>query len=180
MKIQMTLVLVLLTMFAAMESMRRILAAEETRPPVNINPSRGTAPIDPSRTIPPIVPSQTIPPIAPSREISPIAPSRTRPAAPENLGPGGGPVPVQPSALPLTAQIVVAITAGPNELRGLPPFGNAGIPVRGLRVETDRGNVVLRGVVGSERDKFEAGARAAALAGEGKVVNKLTVTPFSR
>lgn len=111
-----------------------------------------------------INPSQTIPPINPSQTLQP-----TLPAAPA--------APPSPSGQPITVKVFIAITRGPNELQGLPPMGNAGIPVDGLRVETDRGSVVLTGVVRSEWDKAEAGNRAAALAGQGKVINRLAVRP---
>lgn len=111
-----------------------------------------------------INPSQTIPPINPSQTLQPTLPAS--PAAPPS-----------PSGQPITVKVFIAITRGPNELQGLPPMGNAGIPVDGLRVETDRGNVVLSGVVRSEWDKAEAGTRAEALAGQGKVVNRLVVRP---
>ncbi|MDP3543762.1 MAG: BON domain-containing protein [Elusimicrobiota bacterium] len=111
-----------------------------------------------------INPSQTIPPINPSQTLRP-----TLPAAPA--------APPAPVVQPLTVKVFISITRGPNELQGLPPMGNAGIPVDGLRVETDRGSVVLSGVVRSEWDKAEAGRRAAALAGPGKVVNRLVVRP---
>lgn len=111
-----------------------------------------------------INPSQTIPPINPSQTLQPALP-----AAPA--------VPPSPSGQPITVQVFIAITRGPNELQGLPPMGNDGIPVGGLRVETDRGNVVLTGVVRSDWEKAEAGRRAEALAGQGKVINRLTVRP---
>lgn len=111
-----------------------------------------------------INPSQTIPPINPSRTLQPALPAA--PAAPPS-----------PSERPLTVNVFVAITRGPNELQGLPSMGNAGIPVDGLRVETDRGSVVLSGVVRTEWDKAEAGRRAEALAGQGKVINRLVVRP---
>lgn len=111
-----------------------------------------------------INPSQTIPPINPSQTLQP-----TLPAAPA--------APPSPRGQPITVKVFIAITRGPNELQGLPPMGNAGIPVDGLRVETDRGSVVLTGIVRSEWDKAEAGNRAAALAGQGKVINRLAVRP---
>jgi hypothetical protein len=111
-----------------------------------------------------INPSQTIPPINPSQTLQPARPA-------------GIPAPPSPSGRPLTVNVFIAITRGPNELQGLPPMGNAGIPVDGLRVETNRGSVVLSGVVRSEWDKAEAGRRAEALAGQGKVINGLTVRP---
>lgn len=111
-----------------------------------------------------INPSQTIPPINPSQTLQPTLPAG--PAAPSS-----------PAGQPLTVNVFVAITRGPNELQGLPPMGNAGIPVDGLRVETDRGSVVLSGIVRTEWDKAEAGRRAEAIAGQGKVINRLAVRP---
>lgn len=111
--------------------------------------------------------------INPSQSISPINPSQAgQPARPAET-----PAPPSPSGRQLTVDVFVAITRGPNELQGLPSFGNTGIPVDDLRVETDRGNVVLSGSVRSEWDKTEAGRRAEVVAGRGKVINRLTVRP---
>lgn len=118
----------------------------------------GPAKINPSQTIPPVNPSQTAPPINPSQTITP---SRPQTAAPP----------------PLTAQVFVAITRGLNEARGLPSFGEAGVPIDGLTVASDRGSVILTGVARTARDRTEAGARAEAVVGVGNVVNRLTVAP---
>lgn len=138
----------------AVAALASIVVAQEVRRSRPETPSR----VNPSQTVPPINPSRTIPPIAPSGTLRP-------------------PSPAAPSGRPITAEVFIAITRGLNELRGLPPMDGAGVSVDGLRVETDRGLVVLRGVVGSERDKAEAGARAEAVAGAGKVVNRLMVRP---
>lgn len=57
-------------------------------------------------------------------------------------------------------------------LRGSPQ-GRLG----GLSVSTSGGRVTLRGQVRSEQEKAELERRAAAIAGEGNVVNELTVAP---
>ncbi|MCM2305573.1 MAG: BON domain-containing protein [Elusimicrobia bacterium] len=117
------------------------------------NRPSGPARINPSQTIPPINPSQTITPPRPG--------SSPRPAA----------------TPPLTARVFIAITRGVNAARGMPPFGEAGIPIDGLVVASDRGSVILTGVARTARDRAEAGARAEAIAGAGNVVNRLTVGP---
>lgn len=59
----------------------------------------------------------------------------------------------------------------------MPALGQRAVPVEGLRVRSDQGRVILDGVVRSEADRAEAGARAAAIAGAGNVVNRLTIRP---
>lgn len=137
----------ILVLLASFAVAQEVKRQRMERPPVNINPSQ---------TIPPINPSQTLQPSLPAA-----------PAAP----------PAVPNGQPITVKVFIAITRGPNELQGLPPMGNDGIPVSGLRVETDRGSVVLTGVVRSDWEKAEAGRRAEALAGQGKVINRLVVRP---
>jgi hypothetical protein len=55
--------------------------------------------------------------------------------------------------------------------------GNAQGSLGGLSVSTAGGRVTLRGQVRSEAEKADLERRAAAIAGEGNVVNELTVAP---
>lgn len=166
MKSQMRIVLTLLAAFAVLEGTSRLLA-QETAPPRRkaLNPSQAFPPVNPSQTIPPVNPSQAIPPFGPSRG------NRVTPPVDR-----GGFKEPPANELPLTTRVFIAISEGPNQLRGLPPFGNAGIAVRNLRVETERGSVVLRGSVPTEADRALAGQRAEEIAGAGKVVNRLSVS----
>jgi len=178
MKIQVRLVLALLTAFAVLNGARRLSAQEPMPGPTRrkaLNPSSAFPPVNPSQAIPPINPSQTFPPITPSNTMPPLGPSRSVPGGLVDRGLSGQPAAV--ATLPLTAQIFVAVSAGPEQLRGLPPLPGVGIQVGGLRVETDRGDVILSGTVNSSRDKREAGLRAEEIAGRGKVINRLTVLP---
>lgn len=104
------------------------------------------------------------------------------PAGPAEAGPGriGAPPAPAPDDRPLTVKVWLAIMRGRVESRGPASFVTPGVSVDGLLVETDRGSVILRGDVRTEADKAEAGARAEALAGEGKVVNRLIVSGFPR
>lgn len=168
MKFDMRAVLSLLAAFAVFEGTSR-LVAQETAPPKRkaLNPSQAMDPVYPSQAFPRENPSRVIPPLGPSRENRALPP----------VDSGGFKQAPPAIALPITTQVFIAISQGPNELRGLPPFGNAGIAVRNLRVETDRDRIVLRGSVPTEADRALAGVRAEEIAGTGKVVNKLKVSP---
>lgn len=48
-----------------------------------------------------------------------------------------------------------------------------------VKVETQNGQVTLRGPVGSEQEKEAIESKAAAIAGQGRVTNELTVKPAS-
>lgn len=167
MKFQMRIVLTLLAAFAVLEGTSRLLAQETTAPVKRpaVNPSAAFPPVNPSQAIAPVNPSQAIPPFGPSRG------NRVTPPVDR-----GGFKEPPANELPLTTRVFIAISEGPNQLRGLPPFGNAGIAARNLRVETDRGNVVLRGSVPTEADRALAGQRAEEIAGPGRVVNRLSVS----
>lgn len=168
MKFQMRAVLTLLAIFAVFEGTSRLVAQETTAPVKRqaVNPSSAFPPVNPSEAFPPENPSRVIPPFGPSRG------NRVTPPPAD----GGGFKEPPANTLPLTTQVFIAISEGPNQLRSLPPFGNAGIAVRNLRVETERGSVVLRGSVPTEADRSLAGQRAEEIAGAGKVVNRLSVS----
>lgn len=55
--------------------------------------------------------------------------------------------------------------------------GRATATLEGLTVSTAGGKVTLRGQVGSEQEKADLERRATAVAGQGNVVNELTVAP---
>jgi len=148
---------------------------------VNINPSQATPGQNPSQTTPAQNPSQAVPGPNPSGAL-PVNPPITPPEAEIDVAvPPAAmvPAPNQPRAVPterqLIAQVRKAITRGPNAALGLPNFGVGGIPVTALAITRQNGWFTLEGVVGSERDKAEAGARAAAIVGEQNVLNELTV-----
>jgi len=176
MKFDMRAVFTLLAVFAVFEGTSR-LVAQETAPPRRkaLNPSQAFPPVTPSQVIDPVNPSQAFPRENPSRVIPPLGPSRENRALPP-VDSGGFKQAPSASTLPLTTQVFIAIAEGPNQLRGLPPFGNAGIAARNLRVESDGDRVVLRGSVATEADRALAGVRAEEIAGTGKVVNRLSVS----
>lgn len=55
--------------------------------------------------------------------------------------------------------------------------GRSAAALEGLTVSTAGGKVTLRGQVASEQEKADLERRAAAVAGEGNVINELTVAP---
>lgn len=75
----------------------------------------------------------------------------------------------------LSARIQAAITQAPVVSSGKPAAGPEGISVTDLLIKHAGGKVTLHGVVHSEKEKSEAGARAAAVIGVGNVVNELIV-----
>lgn len=176
MKFQLRVVLILLAAFAVLEGTSR-LVAQETGPARRkaLNPSSAFPPVNPSETVPPANPSEIFPPNNPSQALPPFGPSRGNRVTPPPAEGGGFKEPPA-DTLPLSTKVFIAISEGPNQLRGLPPFGNAGIAVRNLRVETDRGSIVLRGTVATEADRALAGVRAEEIAGPGKVINRLGVS----
>lgn len=176
MKFQMSAVLTLLAAFAVLEGTSRLVAQETTAPARRkaLNPSSAFPPVNPSQAFPPVTQSQVFPQENPSRVIPPLGPSRDNRVTPPTDNGGFKQAPVNP--LPVTTQVFIAIAEGPNQLRGLPSFGNAGLGVRNLRVETERGRVVLFGTVATEADRALAAVRAEEIVGTGKVVNKLHVS----
>lgn len=175
MKTQMKLVLALLTAFLLLECVSR-LAAQETNAPRRrqpLNPSQAFPPVNPSEVVPPVNPSRTFPPVNPSRNLPPLGPSRTVPGGLADP-PAQGPAPVVPN-LELTQRVFIAVTEGVERFRGQPVLPGARLDVDALRVDSDRGRVILTGAVASQRDKREAGLRAEEIAGRGNVVNRLTV-----
>lgn len=83
------------------------------------------------------------------------------------------------SAVPVPQQHRAADTDGSltSRVRESLLRGRAAGALEGLTVSTAGGIVTLRGQVGSEQEKADLERRAAAVAGEGNVVNQLTVAP---
>jgi hypothetical protein len=168
MKAQWKLVIFTLASFAAAEG-------------VSINPSQSTPAQNPSQTAPSQNPTQAVPPMNPSGTL-PVNPPMNPPSAPADvIAPAAPmtPAPNQPPTLPtdrqVTTQITRSILQGPNAANGLPSLGVTGISITGLRITRQNGWWTLLGQVHSEREKAEAGARAAAIVGEQNVVNEISV-----
>lgn len=111
------------------------------------------------------------------------------PSAPNPLPPNPAPNPnPPPPGLPnparrtvplsdteLRTKVQTSIIQAPVAANGKAAVNAPGIAVNDFTVTTKSGVVTLRGVVHSEKEKTDAGIRAAAIAGPGKVVNELTV-----
>jgi hypothetical protein len=201
MKNQLALVMFVFAAFAVAEGARYVsaqatIAPSQTTP--SQNPSQTTPTPSPARTTPGQNPSQTVPPLnlptpnglnsnaqgasaanpafpVPPAELPGMTGAPALPDVPLIVTPNPDTPRGRLSAAQLTNQIRTAITQGPNASNGQPAQGLGGIPVTDLRITPTAGKVVLTGIVHSEKDKADAEARAAAIAGEQNVVNELIV-----
>ena len=166
MKSQIKLVLFVFTAFAIAEGARHVRAQSGAL----TAPSQTSPTQNPSQTSPTQNPSQTIPGQNPSQTIPPTLPGSTGVTVP-----GSNPLQTKMSDVQLSTKIQDVITLGPLATNGQRAVGATGITVNDLHVTTTGGVVTLRGSVGSEKERQDAVARAAAVVGAQNVVNELLI-----